>query len=250
MKLSEIWRYPIKSLSGAPLARVVLNPGLGLPHDRRWALARPQGKAIEDPAWHPKSQFFVLVRETALAELKCEFDERSAKFSLKGPQGLKATGNLGHAEGRSIISDAIAEHLNLAPEQAPVLVEAQKFGYFDATQGPLSLLNLASLRALESALGHSLAPERFRMNFFIEGGQAWSERTWIGKRVRIGKTVLRITEEIGRCKATHIDVDSGQEDVNVLKALKTNFGHTNMGVYAKVIEGGLIQPSDDIEVLG
>lgn len=36
MKLLEIWRYPVKSLSGERLERAVLNPGLGLPHDRRW----------------------------------------------------------------------------------------------------------------------------------------------------------------------------------------------------------------------
>lgn len=249
MKLSKIWRFPIKSLSGSTLPWVVLNSGLGLPHDRRWALARPYGKAASDAHWHPKSQFFVQVREGTLAELKCEFDDRSGVFSLRGPNGLDVCGKLATVEGRNRIAKAVAEHLGIAHELTPVVVEAQQFGYFDSQQGPLSILNTASLGALETALGRPLNAGRFRMNLHIEGGEAWAERDWIGKQVRMGGTLLQITENTGRCKTTHLDLDTGKADVNVLKALTENFGHTNMGVYAKVIDGGRIQPGDEVEVL-
>jgi len=249
MNLHEIWRYPVKSLSADPLHRVVLNPGLGLPHDRRWALARADGKAANGQDWQPKSQFVVLVREFGLAALKCKFDDRSGVFSLEGPGGLKASANLATEAGRAVIAEAVASHLGLGAEEVPILVEAQKFGYFDSTEGPISILNLNSHRALEKVLKQTIDPLRFRMNFHIEGCEAWAEEQWLGKRLRVGKTELLVTEATGRCKATHVNPDNAQADVKILSALKNNFGHTQMGVYAKVIRGGLLVPGDPVEII-
>jgi len=249
MKLSKIWRFPVKSLTGESLDRVVLNPDLGLPHDRRWAFARPDGKAANGDDWHPKSQFFVLVREFALAKLNCHFDERSGLFNLQGPNGIEASANLANAAERAVIAKAVGKHLGLDQDNTPILVEAKKIGYFDTTEGPISILNMASHRALENALERSIDPVRFRMNFLIEGLEAWGEMDLLGKRIRIGNTTLKVTENTGRCKATHVDPDSGDADVDILTTLKSSFGHTHMGIYAKVIDGGLIRPGDPIEIL-
>jgi len=247
MKLNEIWRFPVKSLSGQRLESAVLNPGLGLPHDRRWGLARPGGDAAQGGVWVPKSQFLVLVRAFGLAELTCHFEQLTGHLSLKGPNGLHAEGPLNTAEGRTAIAHAVAKHLGLSASETPVLVEAASLGYVDSTQGPVSILNVNSLRALEEAVGRPLDPLRFRMNLIIEGADAWTENTWPGKRIRIGKVELQVTESTGRCQATHVNPETGQADANLLRALKNNFGHTQFGVYAQVVSGGLIQPGDGVE---
>lgn len=249
MKLHEIWRYPVKSLTGAKMARTVLNPSQGLPHDRRWALARPGSDAAQAPGWQSKSQFFVLVREHALAQLKCRFDDVTGRFCFDAPNGLHAEGTLTTPEGRAAIAAGVAKHLGLAPDDAPVMVEAGEIGYFDTTKGPVSLLNLASLRALEEAIGQPLDPARFRMNFLIEGAEPWSEAGWIGKRIQVGTAVLRVTEPTGRCKATHVNPDTGETDAKILHALKDNFDHTQMGVYAIVEDGGPVEAGDEVRVL-
>lgn len=249
MKLSEIWRYPVKSLSGERLERAVLNPGLGLPHDRRWALARPNGDAPLDGTWAPKAHFYALVREYGLAQLRCSFDMHSGNFALSGPDGLEAQGNLAAPEGRAAIEDAVAQHLGLSTDDKPVLVEAANLGYFDASYGPVSILNMNSLRALGQAVGQDLDPLRFRMNFLVEGLDAWAEMTWPEKRVRIGKVELKVTQITGRCKATHVNPSTGATDIEMVRALKDNFGHTQLGVYAEVINGGPIQPGDGVEIL-
>lgn len=249
MNLQEIWRYPVKSLGGAKLPRTVLNPGQGLPHDRRWGLAMPGTDAAAGKGWQPKGQFIVLVRDTALAQLKCRFDDLTGRFCFEGPGGLHAEGNLMSPEGRLAIADAVAKHLNLAKDQIPVLVEAKEIGFFDTTQGPLSLLNLASHRALEGVVGQSIDPLRFRMNFWLEGIDAWAENLMPGKRLQIGKAVLRITEPTGRCKATHINPQSGEIDLKIMHALKEHFGHTQMGVYAKVESGGPVAVGDPVVLL-
>jgi len=249
MKLHEIWRYPVKSLTGAPIVRTVLNPGQGLPHDRRWALALPGSDAAQGKGWQPKSQFFVLVREYALAKLKCHFEDLTGRFGFEGPNGLHAEGNLMSFEGRAAIAGGVAKHLGLADDQTPVLVEAQDIGHFDTTKGPVSILNMASHRALEDALGRQLDPVRFRMNFWIEGAEPWVETLWPGKRLQVGQAVLRVTQDTGRCKATHVNPQTGAADVKVMHALKKHFGHTQMGVYAVVESGGPVNAGDEVRLL-
>ena len=249
MKLREIWRYPVKSLTGAHIERTVLNPGQGLPHDRRWALAQPDTDAANAKGWQPKAQFLVLAREYALAELECHFEDLTGRFCFKGPDGLHAEGNLMSPEGRAAIAGGVAKHLGLSAAQTPVLVEAQEIGHFDTTKGPVSLLNMASLRSLEEAVGQPLEPKRFRMNFWIDGAEPWAETSWTGKRVQVGQAVLRITQTTGRCKATHVNPQTAAEDIKVVPAIKEHFGHTDMGVYAIVEEGGPITPGDTIKVL-
>ncbi len=66
--VAEICRYPVKGLNAERLARVLLSPGEGLPHDRRFALAH--GSTALDPKapeWQPKTHFLMLVRDEKLA---------------------------------------------------------------------------------------------------------------------------------------------------------------------------------------
>jgi len=60
---------------------------------------------------------------------------------------------------------------------------------------------------------------------------------------------LEITEITGRCKATHVNPITGDRDIKVLHALKSYFGHTQMGVYAVVTKGGMIKSDATVTVL-
>lgn len=249
MRLSQILRYPVKSLSMEELSACVLTPGQGLPYDRHWALARPDGDAVNTPSWLPKSHFLVLAREHPMARVKSRFDEAAGRFCFEAPDGLHAEGKLSTAEGRNAIASAMAKHLGLDDGDVPTLVEAQDIGYFDTTKGPVSILNMESVRALEKLVGQKIDPVRFRMNLMVEGLDAWSETLWPGKRLRVGECVLEITESTGRCKATHVNPDTGELDIKVMHALKEHYGHTQMGVYAVVVEGGAIKAGDSMTLL-
>ncbi|HEY9078779.1 MOSC domain-containing protein [Magnetovibrio sp.] len=249
MHLAQILRYPVKSLSKEELRTCRLSPGQGLPFDRHWALARPDGDALNNPGWMPKSHFLVLVREHAMALAKSRFDEASGRFCFEAPNGLHAEGKLSTEDGRKAIASAMAKHLGLDQSGVPTLVEAQDIGYFDTTKGPISILNLESLRALEKLVSQTIDPVRFRMNLIVEGCEAWSETHWPGKRLKIGECVLEITENTGRCKATHVNPDTGELDVKILHALKEHYGHTQMGVYAVVVEGGAIKVGDTMSLV-
>lgn len=249
MRLDRILRYPIKSLSVESLIQAELTPGQGLPFDRKWALARPDGEAADNADWHPKSNFLVLARDHDIAHVKSHFDELTGRFSFEAPGGLHGEGLLSTEQGRSAIAGGIAKHLGLDESGTPILVEAKDIGYFDTTEGPVSLLNMASVRALEDVMGQDIDPVRFRMNLILEDVEAWAEREWVGKTIKVGDVTMEVSQDTGRCIATHINPDSGEQDAKVLHGLKDNFGHTNMGIYAKVIEGGSIRTGDSISVI-
>ena len=249
MRLEKILRYPIKSLSVEALDHTDLTPNQGLPFDRKWALARPDGEAANNTDWHPKSNFLVLARDHDIAQVKSHFDELTGRLTFEAPNGLHGEGLLGTEEGRTAIAGGIARHMGLDENGIPIVVEAKDIGYFDTTEGPVSLLNMASVRALEDAMGTDIDPLRFRMNLILEDVDAWAERSWVGKKVKVGEVTLEISQDTGRCIATHINPGSGKKDAKVMHGLKDNFGHTNMGIYAKVIEGGAIHTGDSISLI-
>ena len=45
LQLTGLYAYPVKSLKGIALERAVLTP-LGLAHDRRWMVVRPDGRFV------------------------------------------------------------------------------------------------------------------------------------------------------------------------------------------------------------
>ena len=116
----------------------------------------------------------------------------------------------------------------------------------DSDYPSVSILNLASLRAVEARLGMTLSPHRFRANLWVEGWEEWDEWQMIGQRLRIGDALLEIRERITRCRATMVDVETGRVDADTLGALEAGWGHRDFGVYAVVLEGGEIALNDEV----
>ena len=68
-----------------------------------------------------------------------------------------------------------------------------------------------------------------------------------GRTLRIGDTELHVEELIARCAATNKDPKSATRDMNIPLLLERGFGHTEFGVYARVLKYGTIRPGDTIE---
>ena len=67
--------------------------------------------------------------------------------------------------------------------------------------------------------------------------------------ISIGKTArLKPVKRIERCAATDVDPDTGIRDLTVPRTLMQNFGHTDCGIYAEVIEAGDIARGDTLSV--
>jgi uncharacterized protein YcbX len=239
--LVEIRRYPVKSLGGEALAEVALTPGRGLVNDRRYALvpAAP-GAPVPEPGWRPKARCIALVRHAALARLAARFDDAAGILTVaKGGRNL-AQGRPEDAAERTRLEAVLNGELAREVGSGAALVAAGANTMLTDVDAPfVSLVNAASVRALQTALGAALDPLRFRANFLFDGAPAWSERRWIGRRIRLGGAVLEVVEPIERCAATEVNPATALRDRNVLRALADGFGHVEMGIYAKVVGGGV-----------
>ena len=65
----------------------------------------------------------------------------------------------------------------------------------------------------------------------------------------MGAAVLWPVEPIGRCRATDANPETGERDIDMLAVLERAYGHTSLGVFCTVVEGGPIARHDRVEVL-
>jgi uncharacterized protein YcbX len=252
----KICRYPVKGLSPELLERVALSPGKCLPHDRRFALAHAATHFDpERPEWLPKTNFLMLMRDEKLAQLRTRFEEHSGHLTIEREGRMLLRAQLTDAGGRDRINEFFAGFLQDTARGTPRVVEAPGHTFSDARQKPnsttyqyVSIVNLASIAALEREVRVAVDPIRFRANLYIEGIPAWTEFDWVDSGITVGRARLRVVSRIVRCAATAVNPSTAERDLNIPAILQKAFGHAHMGVYAEVIEGGEIARGDSLVV--
>ncbi len=233
IRVASIYRYPVKGLSAEPLNRVTLAPGACLPHDRRFAIAKAATHIDPaHPAWLPKSNFFMLMRDESLAQLQTRFDEANGMFTIQGKGRILLSTRITDDAGRAAIAAFFAEFLKDAQGHPPRIVEAPGHTFSDAQQKPgsttyhyVSLVNLASVAALEQVVGMAVDPLRFRANVYLSALPAWEEFSWVGSNVTLGAARLRVVAPITRCAATNVNPATASRDLNLPATLREKFGH-------------------------
>lgn len=248
-KIARLCRYPVKGLSADPLEQVRLETGRQIPHDRRFAVARPTTPIdTSDPQWMKKTHFHSLMRDARLAQLEAHYDAESTRLTLhrKGRQVSQAV--LSDPMGRMMLGQFFAAFLSEEAGGTPKVVDAGERVLSDQPDPVISIINLASLRDLERVTGRTVDPRRFRANLYLEGLSPWVERHWPGKHLRIGEVTLAVREEIDRCAATEVNPETGERDMKVVNALQRGFAHINCGVFATVETGGEIAVGDTVTV--
>ena len=250
----RICRYPVKGLSAEVLERVALSPGKCLPHDRRFALAHAATRFNpQHPEWMPKTYFFMLMRDEKLAQLRTRFEESSGHLTIERDGQVLLRAQLTDAAGRDRINEFFVGFMKDSVRGPLRVVEAPGHTFSDARQKPnsstyhyVSIVNLASIAALEQEVRVPVDPIRFRANLHIEGIPAWSEFDWVDAEITVGRARLRVVSPIVRCAATAVNPSTAERDLNIPAILQKTFGHPHMGVYAEVISGGEIVVGDSI----
>lgn len=239
-KIVSIQRYPVKSLGGEAVAETALVPDRGVAGDRRYALV-PAADGEPEAGWRPKSRCVALVRHASLARLAARFDDASGAVALSAAGRELARGRPEAPGDRARLEAVLDRELSVEIGMRFRLAAAGPDTMLSDVNEPfIALVNLASTRALGEKLGAPVDPIRFRGNFHLEGVPAWAEREWIGRRIAIGDAVLEVMELIGRCAATEVNPATAARDLRVLRGLADGFGHTQMGVYAKVAVAGKV----------
>lgn len=219
-RVREVWRYPVSSLGGEPLASIAVSPE-GIEGDRRFGLFDPATGLAAAPEretrWRPALFITASQPPTGLPVLRFADDAE-------------------HALDDDALPDRLADHFGF-----PVTV-----GIFGAGDyrfpvvsnrykpAPLHLVTTASLQALAEVTG--LAPldiRRFRPSVVIEteDGEGFLENDWISHGIRIGDTDIRVTEASRRCGMTLVAQPGMVEEPDVLRGIMRH-NKRNLGVYA------------------
>jgi len=255
-RIAAIYRYPVKGLSPQQLDRVALSPGSCLPYDRRYAVALPTTEFDPaQPQWLSKRHFVMLMRDEMLAALKTGFDAETAELTIEHNGSVALRARLDDAKGRAAVARFLDDFLAPAVVGPLRVVTAPDHTFADARHQEgatadqyVSLINLASIAALEAEIGAPVEPVRFRANVYFEGAPAWDEEGWIGREVTLGQARLRIVSPINRCAATAVNPATAVRDLDIVAALQRHFGHRVMGVYGEVARGGEIAAGDELRV--
>jgi len=245
-RLATIVRHPVKSIGWEVLNSVVLTPGQTLPGDRAWAVTHAATRFDANaPAWAPKLNFVRGWGSPALMAVRADtLGPDHYRFTHPDRPALDA--DLSSDAGRAALIGWVAPLWpSVRPEPAQVVcVPGQALT--DQSEPLVSVLSLSSLAHLGSQIGQDLSIHRFRGNLWLDGLPPWSERDWIGHEIAIGPVRLRVQAQIGRCRATHADPGTGQVDVDIMGLLDRTYGHTDFGVFARVVAGGTIAPGDPV----
>jgi uncharacterized protein len=246
MTLAHIVRHPIKSHGREELAAVALMAGQCLPFDRHWAVAHDAAKLTG--GWVPCVNFARGAKAQSLMAITVRLDEDTREVTLTHPDAGDITFRPDYpADLHRFL--AWVTPLNPPDRAQPAHITSLPRAFTDSDFPSVSILSLASLRDLSARMGQDLSIHRWRGNLWLDGAEAWAEEAWVGKQLRIGNAVLQVRERITRCKATTADPDTGRVTADTLGGLQSNFGHTDFGVYAVVINGGTLRVGDDWAVL-
>ncbi len=120
----------------------------------------------------------------------------------------------------------------------------------------LTIVSNASVAALAAHGGHAgpLDAARFRMTIELDGCDAHEEDSWAGRRVRMGRALLRIHGQVPRCVVTTQNPRTGLKDFDTLKTIvsyRPLMGDEKgipFGMYAEVERPGRVRVGDRVEV--
>jgi uncharacterized protein len=256
LRVASLYRYPVKGLSAERLTQVDLVRGGAFPCDRFYALENgPSGFDPAAPQHQPKIKFLMLMRNEALARLRTRYDDDTATLRIEEGGRVAVQGDLSTREGRLAVEAFFRRFMAHDLRGAPKLLAAPGgFRFTDSRRGFVSLINLASVQAIEAMVDAPVDPLRFRGNVHLEGLAPWAEFDLVGRVLEAPSGLrLKVTRRIERCAATNVEPSTGIRDLDIPRTLMQRLGHSDCGVYAEVLsdgrlaEGGRLTASSPVE---
>ncbi len=230
--VAALYRYPVKSFTPERPSelRVI---GQRIEGDR--VLAMLLGDAPESTTeanggdWWPKAQCVSLMSTPGLALLKLSYDHDNRRIRIEHDGRLLVEAGLDDA-GRSEIATAVETYVRTLdishdlsrPGRIPfrLVGDGSSARFQDSFAGRVTLHSRSSLKALADSLGDEALDElRFRSNIAIDGIEAWEELGWSGKTLRVGEVEFEVFAPAVRCLATHVDLERGVRDHDMLNTL-------------------------------
>jgi uncharacterized protein YcbX len=249
MIIDELWQFPVKGLGGVRLSSADLVAGRPFPGDRQFAITtgHPRFADTPDGNWQKKAAFLQLMSHERLVAVDYHFEGTVITISRDGTEQL--TADMDTVEGAAGISAFFADLLGDSLAGSPRLMRINDGAYTDQKAPWISLGGTASVAHVARTMGHRPDARRYRLNVMLETQTPFEEANLIGHKITLGDAVLSIVEPVGRCAAIDVDPENGERGPHLLPRMETSFGHTDLGIFAEIIDGGTVTPGDRLRIL-
>ncbi|MBP1687103.1 MAG: hypothetical protein H6Q33_3246 [Deltaproteobacteria bacterium] len=283
--VSQIWRYPVKSMGGERLQRCQVEDVFGVAGDRGWALWDEEAGELRSAKQlpgllHCSARYREEPCGAAVPPMDIELadgrivasDDPQASAHLSAALGgrlrlcaRRPADDLDHYRRARHIEDPIAE-IRLSAELLPdepvpdvnlddIPPELFEFAtppgtYFDAYQ--LHVITTASLAELARRTPDArIDVRRFRPNIVVDTGaevHGFLEFDWCGRELRIGAARGQAVLPMMRCAmTTHAQRDLRKEPA-IMRTL-VRAAQMNFGIGVTVTNPGAVRVGDTVEVV-
>ena len=250
--IKSIHYCPVKSVSFQSIKSSNIKKKLGMANDRIFAFSRgidvKQSKLIENNPNERKLNNFLTLKNSPVLN-KYNFFYKNEKLTLTYQEKELVTISPDNEEERLLLTNKLTE-LETSLSKPIILLKNKDFPFYDTSHSnkifnSMSLINLKSINDFESKIDQKVEFERFRANFYIEGIDAWEERNWIGKIIKINNVSFKVEKNIPRCVAINLKPKT-DTSINLLKSLKDQYNHFDMGIYLTALDDGDINVGDKV----
>ena len=253
--LISIHYCPVKSLSFQSIKSCNIKKNLGMPNDRIFAFSRgvdlEKAKLIEkNPNERKLNYFLTLKNSPVLNKYNFIYDNDKLTLTHNDKELISILAN--SKEQISLLSDKLIA-LENSLMKPTFLLNNNDFPFFDTSHSnkvlnSMSLINLNSIGDFEKKINQKVEFQRFRANFYVDGIEAWEERNWINKIIKINNVSFKVEKNIPRCIAINLQPKTDKSTSNLLQSLKKSYNHFDMGVYLRAKSDGKINVGDKLEL--
>tara|TARA_B100001057_G_scaffold326014_1_gene326228 strand:+ start:800 stop:1585 length:786 start_codon:yes stop_codon:yes gene_type:complete len=259
VSISSINYCPVKSVSFQSLFSCKIEKNIGITGDRIFAFSKglnlDQAQLFEKKLEERRGKWNkILTLKNSPSLNKYNFTFNNNKLTLTQNDNEILTINSDERSEYEILSNKILK-LENSIKKPLFLMKNKSIPFFDTSISnktvlthSISLLNNKSIEDLKNKTNQEIETQRFRGNIYVDGLEAWEEKKWIGKIIKINDISFKVEKNIPRCVAINLKPNTDDDSLNLLQSLKKTYNHFDMGIYLTAIDSGKINTGDIISI--
>jgi hypothetical protein len=259
ISISSINYCPVKSISFQINKSCEIKKNVGIVGDRIFAFSKGldfnQAKLFEKNLEERRGKWNkILTLKNSPVLNKYNFVLNNNKLILTQNNNEILTINSDEIREYELLSNKILE-LEKSIQKPLFLMKNKNIPFFDTSISnktllthSISLINIRSIEDFKNKTNKKIEFQRFRGNIYVDGIEAWEEKNWIGKTIKINNISFKVEKNIPRCVAINLKPNTDDNSLNLLQSLKKNYNHFDMGIYLTALDDGKINIGDSINL--
>ena len=257
ISISSINYCPVKSISFQTIKSCEIRKNTGIVGDRIFAFSKGldlnQARLFEKKLEERRGKWNkILTLKNSPVLNKYNFFFDNDKLTLTQNSNKILTINSNKTNEFDLLTNKILE-MEKSLQKPMFLMKNKDIPFFDTSisnktilNHSISLINNKSVEDFKNKTNLEIETQRFRGNMFIDGIEAWEERNWIGKIIRINNIQFKVEKNIPRCVAINLKPNTDDNSLNLLQSLKKNYNHFDMGIYLTALDDGQVNIGDNV----